>query len=136
MNLINVFNSIEKNGGATYNINTGELNPSEGYMVSLVGFEKATKIPENLNEFQNIMSAYLDKKVWDQLAISEDIYLGFWIDGDTFYVDLSEKFEFKEWAITIGYNRNQKAIWDANKKETIYLPILSYDPDLLTDRKY
>ena len=34
-NLINFKNSIINNGGATYNLLTGEFNPERGFMVSI-----------------------------------------------------------------------------------------------------
>ena len=44
MNLLNVFNRIVENGGATYNLSTGEFNPNSGYGVALKGFERAFRI--------------------------------------------------------------------------------------------
>ena len=40
MNLHNVFKSIQNTGGASYQLETGELNPSTGYMVAIEGHEK------------------------------------------------------------------------------------------------
>lgn len=123
MNLINVFDSIKKNGGATYCINTSELNPRCGFIVSLVGYEKIVEVPETFAQFQEVFLAYCTRDIWDQIGGREDIYFGFWIDNNQLYIDLSERIENKEAAILLGVSRNQLAIWDANAEEKIELII-------------
>lgn len=132
MNLINVFNSIKETGGATYNMNTSELNPKTGYIVSLIGYEKIVdKIPQTFNEFQDIVLNYLQKKVWDILANSEMIYLGFWVHNNKLVIDLSERFETRQGALLTAYERNQQGVWDAAQSKTIYLTKkVSADSDL------
>jgi len=39
MNLRNLLKEINDNGGVSYNITTGDYNPTNGYMVSLPGYE-------------------------------------------------------------------------------------------------
>lgn len=39
MNLRNLLKEINDNGGVSYNITTGDYNPTDGYMVSLPGYE-------------------------------------------------------------------------------------------------
>jgi hypothetical protein len=140
MNLINVFNSIQETGGATYNITTSELNPKTGFIVALLGFEKTFDIPATLNEFQNVIQSYLQREIWDEIAGKDDTYLGFWIDGDKLYIDLSERIENGALAILTGVNRNQKAIWDAVLQKSIWIENfgkkVSDDPDIETDRKH
>lgn len=138
MNLINVFNSIQENGGATYNMNTSELNPSTGYIVALVGFEKVIeKIPQTFANFQDVLLPYLDRKVWDAIGGREDIYLGFWINDGKLYLDLVERIEDRFDAIKEGWKRGQIAIWDAKTKEEITVRTkVSNDPDIETDRRY
>lgn len=141
MNLINVYNTIVNTGGATYNINTGELDPTSGFIVSLVGFEKIVDIPKDLNEFQDIMNNYLQRIIWDQLMGRSDIYLGFWINADKLIIDLSERFEDRDGAILAGYKRGQKTIYNANMGIVYNLQSLpskkvSKDRDIETDKKY
>mgnify|MGYP004705065687 FL=1 len=40
MNLLKLTNEIALKGGVSYNLNTGEMNPSAGFMVSFEEFEK------------------------------------------------------------------------------------------------
>lgn len=137
MNFINVFNAIQKNGGATYNINTSELNPTDGFIVSLVGFEKITKVPVDFKEFQEILLSYLTKTVLDQIGGRDDIYLGFWVEDNKLYIDLSEKIEDRDEAILQGYKRGQLAIYNANIKQVLTLQkLVSNDPDIETDKKH
>jgi len=121
MNFITVFDTIIKTGGASYNINTSELNPKTGFFVSLAGFEKATSIPTNLNRFQDIVQSYLTSEILSEIGESPNIYLGFWVHQDTLFLDLSELFEDRTNAIREGYNRHQKAIYDNKNKESIIL---------------
>lgn len=130
MNLINVYNYLSKrddngkyvNGGATYNLNTHEFNPTNGYIVAFVGYEMRVKMPENLNDWQRLMEKYLTHKVWDRIAEQFNIYLGFWIDeGDILVIDIVEKIDDEAEAINTGIQRNQQAIWDANKQQVIFL---------------
>ena len=40
LNLKTVLDEIFLEGGVSYNVTTGEVNPKSGYMVSILGFEK------------------------------------------------------------------------------------------------
>jgi len=138
MNLINVFNSIQETGGATYNLNTSELNPNTGYIVALVGFERIIeRKPITFSGFQDVLLPYLDRKVWDTIGGREDIYLGFWIEQGKLYIDLVERIEDRADAIKEGFKRGQLAIWDASAKEVITISVkVSDDPDIETDRRH
>lgn len=48
-------------------------------------------------------------------------FIGFWIDGDKFYLDLSYHIKNKSQAILEGLNNEQVAIWDCKNKKSIYL---------------
>jgi len=129
MNLINVFNYVTEkdekgnyiHGGATYNINTHEFNPTSGYIVALIGHEKIVDVPTTLNEWQDIMTDYLTASVWDCIAEQHNVYLGFWIEEGKLYIDLSERYEDFETAFKVGFERGQKAIWDSANSVSIYL---------------
>jgi hypothetical protein len=156
MNLLTVFNSIMATRGATYNVNTSELNPSTGYMVAQKGFEKVVELDGELglNQFQYEVRNYWTKDVWDQLYNRTDIYMGFWVNQGKLYIDLVERIENRETAIAEGLRNNQIAIWDAFLQKNIHLQPTSYysdksvnnkyrptlqvsnDPDIETDKKY
>jgi hypothetical protein len=147
-NLIGVFhylNAFDGSGdrincGASYNIFNGDFNPDSGYMVALEGYEKVVDMPTDLNRFQDVILNYLQARVWDGMnKEAGDIYIGFWINEGKLYIDLSERIINKHHAMRAGIRRNQKAIWDANKRQEIFLewkPTVSNDSDITTDQKY
>lgn len=102
-----------RNQGITYNLVTGETNPTQGYMVSLPDREVREEVltPENLIRFIAINA--------DKLA-ENNKYLGIWQDGN-WCLDVSANITHKEEAIKLAKKWNQKAIWDCEKKEAIEL---------------
>lgn len=120
-NLFGFIDSLNKFGGASYNMVTGVLNPENGYMVSLAEYEH--KIPHG--------------KEYDTKAITQELrlyigkhgieleqpnrWLGAWFDGTALYFDISEIVMDQQTAIELGKERKQIAIFDNEKKESIYL---------------
>ena len=130
MNLLNVFNRIVENGGATYNLYTGELNPDNGYMVAQKGFEKVFAFDSNPNAFSEQIKSYLTKDIMDQISNRIDLYLGFWLHEGKIYFDIVERIDSLETALTEGKRNGQKAIYDAANKKEIFLTVeVSADPD-------
>ena len=119
-NFIRVFESIQKTGGASFCLHTGELNPPTGYMVSEEGNEMKFAIPKTLNKFQDIVIQYMLKKSKAFVFESPDEYLGFWIDNNQLYIDISRRFENKQSAIGYGRINNQIAIFDNANKQSIF----------------
>lgn len=117
MNLLNFVNDTLKNGGASFNLLTGEYNPKSGYMVATSGHEVV--IP--LKQFHNAsLAGYIAEKSAILLSgiSNTSLFLGAWVDGDKVYLDISEKVEDRQDAVKIGIERKQLAIWDnANGKE-------------------
>lgn len=111
MNLLNFVNDTLKNGGASFNLLTGEYNPKNGYMVATQGHEIV--IP--LKKFHNASLAdYIAKKSTLLLSgiSNTSLFLGAWIDKGMVYLDISEKVEDRQEAVKLGIERKQKAIWD------------------------
>ncbi len=111
MNFIKLLSLAESNKGATYNVNTGEINPSVGYMVATEGneFVSGMLTHDVVKDYVNSHSSALSQP---------NAYLGIWWDGMNWVLDVSEIFEEKRNAIFFGIIRKQRAIWDnANKKE-------------------
>ena len=104
-------------GGASYNINTGEYNPTKGYFVSVMGCEDKS---ESLNK--DLIKTYVYKHL-DVLA-NTDKFLGAWLNEDDglYYLDCSEQIHDLRTALVQGMRRDQKAIWDANNSREIRLP--------------
>lgn len=119
MNFIQVFESIQQTGGASYNIHTGELNPREGYMVALEGYEKRVALPASLNEFQNVVTAYLLEfpQVWKDEA--KNIFLGFWIYENKLTIDFSENMDSIGEAYIAAVERSQIGVYDCKAKTTL-----------------
>lgn len=117
MNLQHFFNDVLRNGGASYNITTGEYNPTNGYFVSLPNFEQ--KIP--LADFtqQTVKDFINDNSI--ELA-NEFSFVGSWVDNGIVYLDVSRQFNDKRFALNLAVNSNQLAIYDAFNSVVIDLP--------------
>lgn len=119
LNLRTVLEEIFLEGGISYNITTGEVNPKTGFMVSILGFEKqfdADKVSD-----QNIKE-YVSENV-DQLW-GGNRYLGAWLDKDTYKVvlDISVNVSDVTNACYTGIINKQKCIYDCYTKNYISLP--------------
>lgn len=121
LNFLQVYTSLVETGGATYNYNIPELNPTAGFVVALQGHEKTYPIPANVNRFQDVVTDYLNAEVTAILQDSRNYFLGFWIEKDLLYVDIVEVIDDQLEAIQAGIERKQLAIYDNAKKESIYL---------------
>ena len=109
MNARNLINSIATTGGGSYNYKTGELNPSQGYMVAIKGCEKVYKLG---TEIDSAVRDYTMEQGLN-LAIRDNGFLGFWTDDKGRLVgDISENIESLEDALKLGAEREQIAIWD------------------------
>jgi hypothetical protein len=122
---MSLLTQVKAQGGLTWNPHIYEVHAAnQGYYVSLPGFE--TKFNFDLTEAE--FNIVLD--VYNQLAVAkgEVTMVGFWVDGDTLYVDLSEhifalhqKDGGLELAVLLGRRRGQKAIFDCSTGQSIYL---------------
>jgi hypothetical protein len=120
MNFTDVFRSIQETGGASFNVNTGDLNPTTGYMVSIGNnFERKFSIPITFDDFRVIFRAYMADHWDDLLTGSWDLYIGFWIHEGKLYVDLVENIKDELEAYQLGASRNQIAIHDCKAKQDI-----------------
>ena len=104
-------------GGATFNLNTGQLDFNKGFGVSLEEHEQVFLKDEYSDED---LKKFLSKHI--ELLYDLDLELGGWIEGDKVYLDITEVVEDKNEAIEKGVNRNQLAIFDFENKEVIDLP--------------
>ncbi len=105
-----------KNNGATYNLNTGEINPSEGFFVGLNGMGETVGIDKPINGV--IQKFVLENS---NLLSNREFFVGSWIEDDKLFLDIVVKVDDKQAAIDIGKDNKQIAIYDANKKEVITL---------------
>src|SRR5690606_16486648 len=94
-----------ENGGATFNLVTGELNPSVGYMVALGGHEKIIGSDIfSIPQLQYHIADYIkDKAILLASGITDDKkYLGTWINDGKLYLDVSINFVDKAMAVEIA----------------------------------
>lgn len=114
MNLLKLTNEIALKGGVSYNLNTGEMNPSTGFMVSFAGFEKVVIYVD-----ESILKQYIAKH---SVELSKpNSFLGVWYDGRNYVLDVSENILEKRDAMFWAIVRKQKAIWDCAKQDEIYV---------------
>lgn len=111
MNLLNFVQDTLKNGGASFNLLTGEYNPKNGYMIATKGHEIILPIEQF---HQTSVAKYISEKAVMLLSgiATNNYFLGSWIDGKNVYLDISEKTDDRQKAEKIGIDRNQIAIWD------------------------
>jgi len=93
--------------GFSYNINTGDHNPDQGFMVSIKGYEETAPSGCDLIAFGR---SYFLRHA-EQLA-DPNYYMGCWVNAGRFVFDISENIQTKEIAIELGNMNNQQIIWD------------------------
>ena len=103
--------AVKKNGGATLTPALKNANYKRGYMVSITGYEKQLKI-ENLT----IKTLKLYRKEAKRL----NACVGFWIDNNILYIDISKHFQSKEKACQFSIKNNQLALYDIYNNKSIY----------------
>jgi len=107
--------SIKTNGGGSFNITTGELNPKSGYFVSLKGFEKEGTLSNTYD------AAYMYALQNVEELQKEGRFMGAWLEDNKVIFDVSIQIGSEKEAIRIGIENEQRAIYNANTGETIYL---------------
>jgi len=115
-NLKEFIKSTDENNGATFNLNTGELNPTKGYFVALKRQELKVKYNNPINE---IVQKYVLKNSID--LSDNNTFVGSWIEDGLLYLDVVVMLEDKEEAIKLGQQNEQLAIYDASTKQVITL---------------
>lgn len=130
MNLKEFFNATIKNGGASYSLTTGELNPNKGYFVSRP--KVGSQIP--FSSFsEDKLAEFIQNNAFD--LSSEFVFVGSWIENNTVHLDVTEQLFDKRIALTVALERNQLAIYDAVLGKVINLPIERQTHGTLTQQK-
>jgi hypothetical protein len=115
-NLKEFIKATEENNGATYNLKTGELNPTKGYFVGLKDKGRQVKYHYPFNE---VVQDFVLKNSFD--LSNENTFVGSWIEDGELYLDVVKMFEDKEDGINAGIENEQIAIYDASTNEVITL---------------
>lgn len=104
---------IIEDGGITLNSDGKIAELKNGYMVSLDGYEKKLKSIKLVDLKQ--VKSYL------KTAKKLNAYVGFWLDDNTIYLDISININNKKIALKTAKENKQLAIFNCKKKESIYL---------------
>ena len=96
MNLLSVYNSIVKTGGATYNLCTREFNPDSGYGVAQKGFERSLIFTRTPTSFPNRSSPTSPKGVMDQIYNRRPYLPGVRLNDGKIYFDIVERIPYLE----------------------------------------
>ena len=120
--LINLTNDQNIIGG-TLNFDAQTVQFDKGYFVS----KKAPSIILDLPKFKELtidQISELLKKLYFKASSSD--YLGFWIDDQKIYIDLSTHIVNRSQAINFGLSQDQLAIWDCFYNQSIDLSKYSF----------
>jgi hypothetical protein len=131
MNLTNLVDELGLTGGFSYNITTGESTPSNGYMVSLHGYEMV--IPSDIFHAKDIRD-YVSNNAAQ--LYREDLFMGGWIKDDKVYLDVSVNILDLETAVYTGMVNNQQSIYDVVNKISLMLPSPQRSGTMSQNRTY
>lgn len=107
-----------KKGGFTVDYKGNTPNAKKGYIVSDYGKEKTYFINDKIDMIQ------LEKDFITYIDYAEkekDVFIGGWLDGDVFFLDISRIYPNKKEALKIGKKNKQLAIYDIEKDASIEL---------------
>lgn len=105
-------NVIINNEGATLKSNLKKASLKSGYMVSLPGIEKQL----NINDL-----TIKTLKTYSKLARSKNGFVGFWLDNNILYIDISINIKDRFEALQKARQWKQKAIYNIKLNNCIYL---------------
>ena len=111
---------IIENKGATLDYNYNNFKSDRGYMVSLKGQE----VKVNKNDIENIKKEIEKKREF--IKDKKGLFIGLWLEDDILYIDVSIYIIDYLKALEVARNNEQKAIYDLQKNDSIYLTYLKY----------
>lgn len=115
-----ILNSVNvlKLDGLTLDFNSNIVRPNKGYFVSL----KSPSIKLTINQVQSVTKYDLCELLKHLYFKSTSLdYIGFWLNQDTCFIDISRHIEDLTEAITQGLVNEQIAIWDCSNNKEITL---------------
>ena len=111
---------IIENKGATLDKDYNNFNSSVGFMVSVKGQE----VKVNKNDIQGIKKEIENKREF--IKDKKGLFIGLWLEDDILYIDVSVHIINYLRALEVARNNEQKAIYDLEKNDSIYLTYLKY----------
>lgn len=104
---------ILKNGGLTCTAELKNANLKSGFVVSIIGYEyQTTDINKAIQKAKEYQSIIQDKKGY---------FIGFWVDNNTIYVDISKQLTSKREAEKTARKNKQLAYYDIKHNKSIYI---------------
>ena len=107
---------LQLNGGVTLQLNGEIFSPIQGYQVSTKDCYKV--LYDYVTDFE--LTSMCINTMREALK-NECNFIGLWLDGDYLYIDVSDVYFDKATALIEAQKLNQKAIFDWQTKESIYL---------------
>ena len=98
---------VRSNGGATVDVN-GSAGPTSGFMVGVPGY--GTTLPLASFTLDDVAEWVTNTR--RRIAAADATYLGAWVDGETVYLDVSQRFNDRGVALITASQREELAIWD------------------------
>ena len=111
---------IIENEGATLDCNYNNFKSENGFMVSIKGQE----VKVNKNDIQGIKREIEEKRKF--IKDKKGLFIGLWVDSDMMYIDVSVHIVNYLRALEVARKNEQKAIYDLQKNDSIYLTYLKY----------
>ena len=108
-----LINYIKENGGATLDGKGQHVQLKKGFVVSLHGMEYTTMDEE---EVINKVEQY--KKL---VADNVGLYVGLWLEGNLYYIDISIIVDDKIEALEIGKANKQKSVYNIEDNSYLYI---------------
>jgi len=107
---------LDTNGGVTLHLNGDIFSPVQGYQVSVKDCYKV--LYKRVTDFE--LTGFCINTMYEAIA-NESSFIGLWIDEDYLYIDVSDYYMNKNEALSEAQKRNQKAVFDWQYKESLYL---------------
>ena len=127
-----ISNKVFLSNGFTVSMRELSDYKGRGYIVALDKIYEF-RVPLRLfSRENNISGAIIEElhayylKLYSYHDSLQKLYFGAWIDSDCAVFDISESYDDKHVALSKAKQRNQKAIYDFNKKEIILLKEYDY----------
>lgn len=122
MNLQQFVQYAQENGGGSIHLPSGNINPTNGYMVSIKGAE--SKMSLSLDNARFFCTKHIERLF---LSDNKDTYFGIWLKDGVWFLDVSINMDDRDSAIAFGKTNEQIAIWDCNIGEEI---VLDYEEEV------
>lgn len=115
--IIKNLENIIKDGGATIDKDGKKANFTKGFFVSIYGAEKKQPIKNiDIEALKNDL-----QQKFEYITKHKNNYIGLWIFDGLLYTDISKHIKYKQDALTLGIKNNQKAVYDIEKNQDIYI---------------